>query len=42
MNSYFAILFTFIIALAFLRLMDFLAQRGAIACMWSRLEKGKY
>jgi len=36
MNSYLATLFTFIIALAFLRLMDFLAQRGVIESRLSR------
>src|SRR3989304_2752151 len=36
MNSYLATLFTFIIALAFLRLMDFLAQRGMIEGKLSR------
>lgn len=36
MNAYLASLFTFIIALAFLRLMDFLAQRGMIESSLSR------
>jgi len=36
MNSYLATLFTFIIALAFLRLMDFFAQRGVIESRLSR------
>lgn len=36
MNAYLATLFTFIIALAFLRLMDFLAQRGIIESRLSR------
>ena len=36
MNAYLATLFTFIIALAFLRLMDFLAQRGMIESSLSR------
>jgi phytol kinase len=36
MNSYLATLFTFIIALAFLRLMDFLAHRGMIDSKLSR------
>ena len=36
MNSYLATLFTFIIALAFLRLMDLLAQRGIIESRLSR------
>ncbi len=36
MNSYYATIFTFIIALAFLRLMDFLAQRGVIESKLSR------
>ena len=36
MNAYLATLFTFIIALAFLRLMDFLAQRGIIESKLSR------
>jgi len=36
MNSYLATLFTFIIALAFLRLMDYLAHRGVIDSKLSR------
>jgi phytol kinase len=36
MNPYLAALFTFIIALTFLRLMDFLAQRGIIESKLSR------
>jgi phytol kinase len=36
MNSYLATLFTFIISLAFLRLMDFLAHRGVIESKLSR------
>jgi phytol kinase len=36
MNPYFATLLTFIIALTFLRLMDFLAQRGLIESRLSR------
>ena len=36
MNPYLATLFTFIIALAFLRLMDFLAHRGVIESKLSR------
>jgi len=36
MNPYFATLLTFIIALAFLRLMDFLAHRGVIESRLSR------
>lgn len=36
MNAYLATLFTFIIALVFLRLMDFLAQRGMIESKLSR------
>ena len=36
MNPYFATLFTFLIAIAFLRLMDFLAQRGIIVSKLSR------
>jgi phytol kinase len=36
MNAYLATLFTFLIALAFLRLMDFLAQRGIIESKLSR------
>ena len=36
MNAYFATLFTFIIALAFLRFIDFLAQRGMIESKLSR------
>jgi phytol kinase len=36
MNSYYATVFTFLIALAFLRLMDFLAHRGIIESRLSR------
>jgi phytol kinase len=36
MNAYLATLFTFMIALAFLRVMDFLAQRGLIESRLSR------
>jgi len=36
MNPYFATLFTFLIAITFLRLMDFLAQRGVIESRLSR------
>jgi len=36
MNSYYATVFTFLIALAFLRLTDFLAQRGIIQSWLSR------
>lgn len=36
MNSYYATIFTFLIALAFLRLMDFLAHRGIIESRLSR------
>jgi phytol kinase len=36
MNSYYATIITFLIALAFLRLMDFLAQRGVIESRLSR------
>jgi len=36
MNAYLATLFTFIIALVFLRIMDFLAQRGIIESRLSR------
>ena len=36
MNPYLATLFTFVIAVAFLRLMDFLAQRGVIESRLSR------
>jgi len=36
MNSYLATLFTFVIAVFFLRLMDFLAQRGVIESRLSR------
>ena len=36
MNSYYATIITFLIALAFLRLMDFLAQRGIIESRLSR------
>ena len=36
MNPYYATLFTFLIALAFLRLMDFLAYRGVIESKLSR------
>ena len=36
MNSYYATLFTFLIAIAFLRLMDFLAHRGIIESRLSR------
>jgi len=36
MNSYLATLFTFLIAILFLRLMDFLAQRGVIESRLSR------
>jgi len=36
MNSYLATVFTFLIALAFLRLMDFLAHRGVIESRLSR------
>ena len=36
MNPYLATLFTFIIALTFLRLMDFLAHRGIIESKLSR------
>src|SRR5215208_4828976 len=37
MNPYFATLFTFLIAITFLRLMDFLAQRGVIESKLSRM-----
>lgn len=36
MNSYYATIITFLIAVAFLRLMDFLAQRGVIESRLSR------
>lgn len=36
MNSYYATILTFLIAVAFLRLMDFLAQRGVIESRLSR------